>query len=103
MYKVHLQLYIWNSYSIEKSANWVVAYKTIEIPFPPFIGLELNFPLERCQVIKKVAWNIENGSFRCTLEDKLSLSGIDDPVFDEWIEYYEENKWIVLGPYPQNE
>lgn len=101
MYKVNLQLEIWDSYSIEESENWVVAYKQIELPFTPFIGLEINFP--RGQRIKNIRWNVEGGSFTCSLEDQYCLNGIDDPVFDEWIEYYRKNEWLLNGPFPKNE
>lgn len=49
MYNVILLLYIWDSHNLEESRNWTLAYKKIEMPFIPFIGLEIDFPLERNQ------------------------------------------------------
>lgn len=63
MYKVHLLLYIWDSQNLDQSKNLAVAYKTIEMPFIPSIGLEIDFPLERNQKIKSIKWSMESNSF----------------------------------------
>ncbi|MDS7924945.1 hypothetical protein [Acinetobacter sp. V115_6] len=80
-----------------------MAYKKIEMPFIPFIGLEIDFPLERKQKIKSIKWSMESNSFFCTLQDEFSRCGIDDPMFDEWLEYYKDHEWSIEGPYLQNE
>lgn len=103
MYKVHLLLHIWDSQTLDQSKNWAVAYKKIEMPFIPFIGLEIDFPLERNQKIKSIKWSMESNSFSCTLQDEFSRCGIDDPMFDEWLEYYKDHEWSIEGPYPKNE
>ncbi len=58
-HKVHLLLYIWDRQNLDQSNNWAVAYKTIEMPFIPFIGLEIDFPFERNQKS-----NLLNGAWR---------------------------------------
>jgi len=103
MHKVHLLLYIWDSQTLDQSKNWAVAYKKIEMPFIPFIGLEIDFPLERNQKIKSIKWSMESNSFSCTLQDEFSRCGIDDPMFDELLEYYKDHRWSIEGPYSQNE
>lgn len=103
MYIVNLLLYIWDSSSLNDSKNWAVAYKNIEMPFIPFNGVEINFPLERGQKIKSIRWNVENNTFSCTLEDEFSCFGADEPLFDEWIQYYEKHGWSIEGPHPKNE
>ncbi|MEO4187468.1 hypothetical protein ABH305_16595 [Acinetobacter pittii] len=102
-HKVHLLLYIWDRQNLDQSNNWAVAYKTIEMPFIPFIGLEIAFPLERNQKIKSIKWSMESNSFSCTLQDEFSRCGIDDPMFDEWLEYYKDHEWFIEGPYPKTE
>ncbi|MHA4955225.1 hypothetical protein [Acinetobacter pittii] len=77
-HKVHLLLYIWDRQNLDQSNNWAVAYKTIEMPFIPFIGLEIDFPFERNQKIKSIKWSMESNSFSCTLQDEFSRCGIDD-------------------------
>ncbi|MCR4532591.1 hypothetical protein [Acinetobacter venetianus] len=103
MYNVNLLLYIWDSHNLEESRNWALAYKKIEMPFIPFIGLEIDFPLERNQKIKSIRWSMESDSFTCTLGNEYSLYGVDDPMFEEWIEYYKDHGWSIEGPYPKNE
>lgn len=46
---------------------------------------------------------MENNSFACTLQDEFSRNGIDDSMFDEWLEYYENHEWSIEGPYPKTE
>lgn len=102
-HKVHLLLYIWDRQNLDQSNNWAVAYKTIEMPFIPFIGLEIDFPFERNQKIKSIKWSMVSNSFSCTLQDEFSRCSIDDPMFDEWLEYYKDHEWFIEGPYPKTE
>ncbi|MCH7332637.1 hypothetical protein [Acinetobacter modestus] len=103
MHNVNLLLYIWDRQTLEESNNWVLAYKKIEMPFIPFVGLEIDFPLERNQKIKSIKWSMENNSFSCILENEFSSYGINDPIFEEWLEYYENHEWSIEGPYAKIE
>lgn len=103
MHNVNLLLYIWDRQTLEESNNWALAYKKIEMPFIPFVGLEIDFPLERNQKIKSIKWSMESNSFSCILENEFSRYGIDDPMFEEWLEYYENHEWSIEGPYAKIE
>lgn len=103
MYNVNLLLYIWDSQTLEESKNWAVAFKKIEMPFIPIIGLEIGFALERNQKIKSIKWNMDNKSFYCTLKNEYSRCGVDDRMFEEWLEYYKDHGWSIEGPYPKSE
>jgi hypothetical protein len=46
---------------------------------------------------------MESNSFSCILENEFSRYGIDDPMFEEWLEYYENHEWSIEGPYAKIE
>lgn len=100
MFKVTLSVYLWDSHSELEASRWVNFYKELELPFAPFPGLELSFPLERPVRLRRVSWDTEGRSFRCTGEDFcLDAASLEAPDFDEWIEEAESNGWRVEGPH----
>ncbi|PAJ68034.1 hypothetical protein CJF42_26355 [Pseudoalteromonas sp. NBT06-2] len=102
MYKIKIQVYIWDGDSIENSEQWTVACKNIEIPFPPFHDLKIDFETEKERKIKSVTWNIDNQTFSCELYEQFCYLGVDDLMFDEWVEDFEDNGWLINGPHKNN-
>jgi len=102
MHNIQLKIYIWDGVSLDRSDNWMIASKEMSLPFVPFVALQIDFPMEKSRKIEGVGWSVDGGYFTCTLEAQYCDLGIDDPVFDEWAETFEENGWHLLGPYPKN-
>ena len=104
MFKANMDMYVWDGASQELSKTYSVFYKQgIELPFAPYAGLEIRFPLEREWRIKNVTWVVDEHFFVCHLEDQFTNHpGIDEPTFEEFAEGLEENGWSSNGPYPKN-
>ncbi|UUZ70140.1 hypothetical protein LP416_13800 [Polaromonas sp. P2-4] len=102
MYKVQLTKYIWDNEDLELSSNWSVLTKELVLPFVPFVGLEIQLPLERAWRLRNVCWNIEGNYFHCHSEDlftdPLSIDGFS---FEDWIEHLTSADWKADGPYPK--
>jgi len=103
MFNVQLKMYVWDSYSEENSENWILVYKSITLPFTPFIGLKIEFSSERDWRITEVHWNTDENSFKCMLQDLYSELGLDTPTFDEWLENFVENGGSIIRPHPKQE
>lgn len=103
MFQVHVYLYVWDSANLELSENWAAFHKRIELPFAPFIGLEIKLPLDTmgCR-IESVSWDVEGGFFRCKAEDLFANTvELDQPVFEEWLEDLAETGWTSDGIRPK--
>ncbi len=50
-------------------------------------------------MIESVEWDVERNSFLCSFEDQFCGLGLDDAMFDEWVEYFEEDGWLFSKPH----
>jgi hypothetical protein len=98
MFKVTTILYIYDDFNKEESENYVVVNRTIELPFPPYNGLNLRIH-HLSHEIKEVTWSIDENSFVCHLQELFTTGGLDDHSFDEWQEYFQFD-WSSSGPHP---
>ncbi len=104
MFKVNMNMYVWDGAGLELSKTYSVIYKNgVELPFPPYAGLGIRFSLEREWRIKSVTWEVEEQFFVCQLEDQFTnYLGVDDPTFEEFMEELEENGWSSIGVYSKD-
>ena len=102
MFTVHLIKCVWDNEDQEQSSNWSVLTRQLELPFEPFVGLEIQLPLERAWRLQNVCWDVEGNFFRCYCEDlftdPLSVDGLD---FEDWIEHLTSSGWKLVGTYPK--
>lgn len=103
MNKVHLSMYVWDNEDLELSQKWTLLTWQVELPFAPFVGLEIQLPLQRAWRLRSVCWNVEKMYFHCNCEDlftdPLSTDGLD---CDEWIRKLTAAGWKAEGPYPKS-
>jgi len=66
------------------------------------MSLKINFENEKERKIKNVTWNVEAKTFGCELYEEFCGLGIDDLMFDEWVEDFEDNGWSIQGPHEKN-
>lgn len=102
MNTVHLSMYVWDDEDMERSKNWTLLTLQCELPFVPFVGLEIQLPLQRVWRLRNVCWDLEKKSFHCHCEDlfvdPLSIDGLD---CDELLEYLSSAGWRTDGPHPK--
>ena len=103
MFHIHLVMHVWDSYSLESSDNWISVHKEIDLPFSPFIGLEIGLPSQRPWKVTGVIWDTEAKVFRCNLHDLFCELGVDELTFEEWAEHFKEDAWTSIGPHPKSE
>ena len=97
MYKVRVEFYI-RSNEEELTIPFAVAYRDTELPFAPFIGLRFHFGLGAVEQLPtiKIAWNDDEQSFRCRLEDELPGDGIDALDYNGLKQYHAEHGWTIF-------
>ncbi len=104
MNTVHLSMYVWDNEDIELSQNWTLLTWQAQLPFAPFVGLEIQLPLQRAWRLRSVCWDVEKNHFHCHCEDlftdPLSIDGLDR---DDWIERLISAGWKVFGQYPKED
>lgn len=103
MNTVHFSMYVWDGEHIERSQNWTLLTWEAQLPFAPFVGLEIQLPLQRAWRLNRVCWDVEKRWFHCHFEDlftdPLSIDGLDR---DSWIERLSSRGWKVDdGPHPK--
>ena len=103
MYKILISLCLWDQQTVERSSKWCEFDCQIELPFPPFLGLELILPSQRPRAIKNVCWSVEKECFFCRLQDAFTDTfNVDSFTFEEQIERLVSASWASDGPYPKN-
>ena len=102
MYKIYFSTLVWDNENIEISSNWSEFTWQIDLPFVPFVGLDMQFPLLRTWKLKSVAWSIDNNYFACRCEDIFTdpLSEYDGHTFEQWVERLKSAGWKSDGAYP---
>jgi hypothetical protein len=102
MNTVHFSMYVWDNESIELSQNWTLLTRQAEFPFAPFVGLEIQLPLQRAWQLRSVCWDVEKELFHCRCEDLYTdPSSIDGLDCDNWIERLASAGWKIYGQYPK--
>lgn len=101
MFKVFLIKVVWNDECIDSSSVWASLHREVALPFAPFVGLDINFPMERAWRLRSVSWDLEAQAFHCHVEDQF-IDLFDESDFDEWIESLVETGWHLVGKYPND-
>lgn len=104
MHKVFISTYIWNDLDQESATQWAALDKSLELPFAPFIGLEIVFDTAIRLKLERISWIVEDNCFHCAASDRYI-----DPLeterlgFKELIEIFTSNQWQLTGPYPNEQ
>lgn len=83
-FNVNLTRTIYDGNSKATATQFAVMLCSIELPFPPTVGLQLF--LGKLETITKVIWYVENELFACGIEDYFS------EAFPNRITFYEKIK-----------
>jgi hypothetical protein len=67
MHKVKIIRQIYDGFSPDKSENFASTFREIDLPFAPFVGLQITTPYH--EEIKKIIWDINKSVFLCFLSD----------------------------------
>lgn len=103
MYKVAFVKYVLDSDRDDTKARFAVLQREEELPFPPYPGLEMQWPMIRPQKVVSCTWSTEHGRFTCKVEDEYTVNlDIDAPDFDEAVEQAEDEGWTVPSIYPKS-
>ncbi len=89
IYGVLIKQHIYRNFeTFELGCN---AYKKIEVPFVPYVGLIINIGLNSFTV-KKVVWDNDDGIFRCNTK---SEGNFFKDTFDEEIIFLQKEGWEI--------
>ena len=98
MYKVRVEFYIRSNEEEELTIPFAVAYREIELPFAPFIGLRFDFGRMGAVNLPtmQIVWDDNEQSFRCRLEDELPGDGIETFDYIGLKQYHAEHGWTIF-------
>jgi hypothetical protein len=99
MFKATIKIYIYDGINLDESTSWVLAHRKIELPFTPYIGLNLQIHPTSYK-IKDVTWLVDGSCFVCDLQELYTTLGLDDFTFDEYQSEYKKYGWSLIGPHP---
>lgn len=105
MYEVKISKTVWASDPAEKPEDELISIKmalfrkNITLPFVPFPGLTIAGKKWEAETIEAVAWDIEQKSFVCSVEN--TFVGQDDErehlSFDDLVNFAIEDGWEKIG------
>ena len=88
---------IWRDES--KEQIYTSLYREIELPFPPFIGLDISDEDWNSGTIEKIRWSMEENRFIAQVKDEFPYSDIDgDYTALMLLNSYEKVGWKMYQP-----
>lgn len=83
LYKINITRTIYDGNSRATATQFAVMLRSIQLPFPPTVGLQLFFV--KPETITKVIWYVEKELFACAIEDYFSEAFPNRVSFNEKI------------------
>jgi hypothetical protein len=78
--------------------------KEVELPFPPFLGLEISTEELHCRTIRRIEWLADQELFRCSITDEHPHLDVDgrDVSFEDLVKTNLNEGWKrVSGNAPE--
>ena len=98
MFRVVITKYVWDQDDVEASKMRVLLGRELELPFAPFVDLELTDGAWMSGAIKTVQWDVPAQRFTCAVADEFPYSrGVDDYTFDWLVRDATDNGWSELA------
>lgn len=98
-YKVILRQFFYNCFEstdVTQETKYVRAYREIQLPFVPFVGLALSLGENLDWVsINRVTWIERDECFECLCNNEYFQGGFDDAIKDKVSELWSVSN--VLG------
>jgi hypothetical protein len=83
MYRVRLEKVIW--VDEERKDMYTHLFRDIELPFSPFVGLEISFRGWSSGKAEKVTWDFDSERFVVEVKDEVPFSSTDYDFTVEWL------------------
>ena len=84
LYKINITRSIFDGASDAAATQFAIMLRTIELPFPPTVGLKLF--LLKPETITNVIWYVESETFSCSIDSYYSEAKPGNHSFDEKIQ-----------------
>jgi hypothetical protein len=103
MYKCHISKDIFpcNPETADKIPAPAYLYYECELPFPPYIGLELSNDEWSSASLISVRWDIESESFYCRVKEEFPWEDLaigSSASFKELIDWAVRDNWVLANP-----